>query len=420
MKRLYIYMLLFLWGSGVVVPATWYILTGHHAKIWGTPDEYLWQVAKLITVVIALSIVIIVFMPDLRKRTEKSLLGQRLERNTKTNVGVFYVFFLIKLIDNLWNSHKSGLTVFEWTIQGGPSGRLMGYLSIFTDLGVLMAMYLLAYKKNFKIIPFIIVYVFYTVVSGSRSGMMWALVILIGMLFCVENNVLKINLKKYIPYILIGILLMPFLYVVSSSLRGYENYGVEYMINQIVSRVSLLEDGGVALWKADCGSWNESLFYEKYSLVNQFKCIVNSLIPGSVFEQDIWPNLYYRAIFLGESIEQCRSVYCSNFLILPVYLQLKYDKALAVIVSVMLVVGLYILLALFEKYAISRICAIYILLELFEYFDWGFVIDRFRVIVYTFVFTYFIAYPFLKTRFKFDFKPETHIRYKHKFKLRGK
>ena len=296
----------------------------------------------------------------------------------------------------------------------------MGYLSIFTDLGVLMAMYLLAYKKNFKIIPFIIVYVFYTVVSGSRSGMMWALVILIGMLFCVENNVLKINLKKYIPYILIGILLMPFLYVVSSSLRGYENYGFEYMINQIVSRVSLLEDGGVALWKADCGSWNESLFYEKYSLVNQFKCIVNSLMPGSVFEQDIWPNLYYRAIFLGESIEQCRSVYCSNFLILPVYLQLKYDKALAVIVSVMLVVGLYILLALFEKYAISRICAIYILLELFEYFDWGFVIDRFRAIVYTFVFTYFIAYPFLKTRFKFDFKPETHIRYKHKFKLRGK
>ena len=123
---------------------------------------------------------------------------------------------------------------------------------------------------------------------------------------------------------------------------------------------------------------------------------------------------------MGESIEQCRSVYCSNFLILPVYLQLKYDKALAVIVSVMLVVGLYILLALFEKYAISRICAIYILLELFEYFDWGFVIDRFRAIVYTFVFTYFIAYPFLKTRFKFDFKPETHIRYKHKFKLRGK
>lgn len=418
MKKLYIYMLLFLWGSGVAVPSAWYLIVGHHATIWGTPDKYLWQVAKLITIVIFISIFVILMLPDFRKRKVEFSFGKSMERTANSNIGVFYALLVIKLVDNLWNSYKSGLTVFQWVLQGGPSGSIMGYLVIFTDLTVLMAMFLLAYKRYFKVIPFIIVYVFYTVVCGSRSGMMWALVILIGMLLCVESSVLKVSLKKYLPYVIIGILLMPVLYSLASSLRGYENYGFEYMVNQIVSRVSLLEDGGVALWKADIGEWNEVLFREKYSLVNQFKCIINSLVPGSVFEQDIWPNLYYRAIFLGESIEQCRNVYCSNFLILPVYLLLKYQLSLAVIVSIMLIVGLYMLLALFEKYAISRICAVYVLVELFEFFDWGFVVDRFRTIVFTIVFTYAIAYPFLNKRIKFDVFPQIHFKHLKKIRIR--
>lgn len=418
MKRLYMYMLLFLWGSGVCFPVMWYLYRGGFAKVYGTPDKYLWLSAKLVTWVVFISIFLIIILPDFKKGISNLTIGSKLSRNTNSNVLVFYMLLGIRLIDNLWNAYQSGLTVFQWMIQGGNQGRLMGYVGIFTDLSVLMAMYLLAYKKHIKVIPFVITYVFYTVVCGSRSGMMWILVILIGMLLCVENEPFKISLKQYLPYILIGILLMPVLYVVASSLRGYENYGFEYMVNQIVARISILEDSGVALRKADCGEWNAGLFYEKYSFVNQLKCIVNSMVPGSIFEQDIWPNLYYRAIFLGESVEQCRAMYCSNYLILPVYLLLKYQVVLAVVLSVVLLVGLYILLEIFEKYAISRICAVYLLWEVFCFFDWGFVADRFRGIICTFVFVYVIAYPIFKTRFKFPHIPSFYIN--HRCKIRKK
>lgn len=69
------------------------------------------------------------------------------------------------------------------------------------------------------------------------------------------------------------------------------------LTDQIVGRCSNLEVLGDALYQKKENLWNSDVFERKYSIENQFKICVNSLVIGDVFEDDVYPNQYYRTIF---------------------------------------------------------------------------------------------------------------------------
>ena len=118
----------------------------------------------------------------------------------------------------------------------------------------------------------------------------------------------------------VPIMLAPVLYMLATASRSDANLSIEGMINQIVGRVSYLEISAIEIEQAKTGDYVADVFNEKYGMENQAKQIVNMLVPGSVFQDDVQPNQYWRAIFAGWTKEAAKEHYTSMYFVLPVYL----------------------------------------------------------------------------------------------------
>lgn len=89
--------------------------------------------------------------------------------------------------------------------------------------------------------------------------------------------------KKLFNFLKFGIFLTPFVFVFATKLRGVEEvFSLEFLINQIAGRISVLETSMLPVHYYDT-NLNLDLFYDKFSFWNQLKLIIDGIMCSTKF-----------------------------------------------------------------------------------------------------------------------------------------
>lgn len=361
MKRIFTYCILYFWGLGVVIPYISLLIFGiFNTQLYtDIPDIYLHKTALVETIVVFTSLIIIRMLP----------IGNGIII-PKYRIGGWYIYFwlIYYIIGRLRLGNGSIAAAFEATAAGAVNGTLIAYLGLFCDLMYMVFVYFLCVKGKVNYIAIIILYAIYTILCSSRSGLL-TIIFILGLTLFVSDK-FKNNRKKICLIIFICMLCAPLIFVLSTKNRNSSSGGTyKEVINTIVGRCSQLELGGLALYKYENDSWDEEVFERKYAFDSQMKLIVNSLIPGDMFESDVDPNQYYRTVFLNMPEEEAYNNYTSMNLTLPIYLRLKYGTFLGIGISIIILVVWYVLCSSIKNQVIQVLFAIGVR-DILIFFDW--------------------------------------------------
>lgn len=356
MKKAFISILLFYYTLHFLLPGSYFLINGYFnlyaADVTDWPAT--WKGFALNSAMILGSILVIYFLPAPKRK-----LAPKYYDITKLLYFsiLFSVFFFFM---------RGG---FEGAITGNMGGSFTSYVNMFLKSNfVLMA--ILFYQKK-KIRPGLLFFLFliYTTLQGSRSGAISLFVVFL--MYPVFQNY-ELYKKKLRRVLLVFLIASPVLFVLATVLVRKADVGVdsEMILNQIAGRMSFLETSMLPIHYKDNGELNLDLFYTKYSLGHQVQLMIDGLIPGSVFEFDVMPNQYYRALFLGYSEEYVMESYTSINLTLPVYLYMYFNEYITVIFSILIIVGYYLLCVKCYHKAIIFLPLLASLYHLLYYFDW--------------------------------------------------
>lgn len=262
---------------------------------------------------------------------------------------------------------------FKGILSGDLSGSLFNYINLFLNPMVLLLCAMFLQIKKVNVFFMILLYLIVVTISGSRSGIVGLLLLfLIGFGFY-NFYIYKKKLKEFIYFFL---LISPLLFIFATQLRyGSSGFDWKSIIDNIVGRVSLIESSMIPVHFKDSNSIHLGLFYEKYGLINQLKIIIDSTIPGNIFNHDVMPNQYYREIFLGRSHSFVIENYMSINMSLPVYFYLLYGYWGVPITILFLFLFFYILYK-YKTNAYINIILLSLLYQILIYFDWAMVFNQ--------------------------------------------
>ena len=210
------------------------------------------------------------------------------------------------------------MRIGEYTNYDIINGTVWAYMGMFFDMGVLMLAIFITADEKVNIVMMAIFYMIATLSASSRQG---ALIL-------------------------------------------------------VMALMAVLVATGDALYQKKENLWNSDVFERKYSIENQFKICVNSLVIGDVFEDDVYPNQYYRTIFQKVPEQQSRETYTSINLTLTGYLYLKYPLLISIIMTVGILLMIYLIacLAKWPNY-ISIIILTKVTTSILDYFDWVMIVN---------------------------------------------
>jgi hypothetical protein len=354
MKKAVIAIILYVLILHVLIPCIYYFFVGF-TPVYSDLVDYasLYKAIFLITIPLLLSVFILKLIPINGDFVMPIIDGYPINF-------LFYLSVVFKLI-------KFYLTGgFEGLLSGESSGSLANYISLFLDPFTLLLVLLFVQKKKSNVIKAILFYVIYITLSGSRSGIISIFFVLfIGMAF--EGfKYYKGKLQRFLKY---GLLIAPVLFVYVTISRGFDEIvGFDFIMNQIVGRMSTLETSMLPLYY-DSNNLDLSLFYSKYDFWHQLKLSIDALVPGQIFEFDVMPNNYYRAIFMGYSVSYVIENYMSVNFTLPIYLYLKYSY-FGMLFTVFYIVGFYKILFFFKSKPFVVIMLLSTFYNLIYFFDW--------------------------------------------------
>lgn len=306
----------------------------------------------LIVTPLLLSLLILSFLPEDHK------IAPNIEGKPVTEL--FYFSVLFKLVVFYYFGGFSGI------ISGQVTGTFSNYFSLFLNPFILLLVVLFVQKKKANIVLAVLFYVISITLSGSRSGILAVVfVFLIGFSFQ-TFHAYRSRLYSFLKY---GLLLAPLLFIFGTSIRGATDIiDKSVLLNQIIGRMSALETAMMPVHYLD-NNLDLDLFYDKYNFWNQLKLILDSIIPGQIFQYDVMPNNYYRAIFMGASKSFVMENYMSINLTLPVYLYIKYSY-LSVLFTVIYILGFYKIVLLFKNFPLIVIVILSVFYNVLYYFDW--------------------------------------------------
>ena len=98
-------------------------------------------------------------------------------------------------------------------------------------------------------------------------------------------------------------------------------------------------------------------------------------MPGQIFDFDVMPNNYYRAMFLGYSESFVFDNYMSVNLTLPIYLYMKYSY-FSIIISIFYILGFYKLVLFLKRYPLLVIMFLSVFYNILYFFDWNMVFSQ--------------------------------------------
>lgn len=364
MKRVYLTMIYITLGLNVLLPWIFCKIKGFQYIYWPVDEKYL-DIAVVFLILILLITIVIV---ELSRYGGSKIEFSELDNSFLLGNGVTLLFWF-SIILNLINIVVTG--GFRGIIVGAANSTIIAYLQFFLDSRLLyFAVLLKAYKRQKieEICIYSFAYVAVSFMYSSRSGIFWMVFYNMVLLYALKLS--KRFVQKIMLLMVVPIMLAPVLYMLATASRSDANLSIEGMINQIVGRVSYLEISAIEIEQAKTGDYVADVFNEKYGMENQAKQIVNMLVPGSVFQDDVQPNQYWRAIFAGWTKEAAKEHYTSMYFVLPVYLYVKYGLMVAVILYATIIYSLFRITCKMKNNAFALFVASYFYYSLFQFFDW--------------------------------------------------
>ena len=369
MKRSLIYMLAYVLLLHVILPGIYYCFYDIFPLYSSIIEEQaFWKSFWIILLSLSSAILVLALVP----KSPNDVIKPHIKGSVIAEL--FYSSTLFKLFSFLFMGGYQSL------ITGGSNGTLSRYISLFLDPFFLLLVLLFTQQKKTNVIFAIFFYIASVTLSGSRSGVLAVIFIfLIGFTF---HN-FSIYRSKISKFLLIGLGISPLLFVYATLLRESSFSEFKLLGDIIVGRMSTLETAMWPVHYTDQGL-DASLFDEKYSVLNQFKLILDSLIPGQIFEADVMPNNYYRAIFLDYGIDFVKENYMSINITLPIYLYVKYNY-FCVLFSILHVLIFYKLLKLLKSYPLFILACLASFYNLIYYFDYVMLFTQFYSFVLTII-----------------------------------
>lgn len=362
MKKVFISILLFYYTLHFLIPGTYYLINGYvniYSDVYDTNATL--KGFYLNTFMILGAIAIIMFLPDKKYKIEPRFYN--LSKLFYLALGFSIGLYIL----------KGG---FSGAISGSMSGSGMSYIDLFLKSNAILVAILFYQQRKTRPALLFIVYLIYTMVMGSRSGVISMFVIfLIYPLF--ENySRYKQQLKRVL---LLMMIISPVLFFVATVFIRKADLGIgtDVILNQIAGRMSFLETSMLPIHYKENGTLNLDLFYAKYSPFHQLEMMIDALIPGNVFEPDIMPNQYYRVLFLGYSEDFVQNVYTSINLTLPVYLYMYFNEFVTVVVAISVLLFYYFLCYRFYNkpyILLPLLLGLYHLLYFFDLVMWFLII----------------------------------------------
>lgn len=376
--------IIFAFLLNVLFPWSWYKLFGFNYVYYQVDPIYLDYAFLLLT----LSLLMAYFIPNLFKKKYVDISNSLI-----ISPGIrklFYLWVALRLIT---------LIVFggyEGIMDGAALGSVLNYMGMFLDIRLIYFLYMSYIFKNEKFGELLVaslVYILISVLGGSRAAIFF-IVFCIYLFFIIFKLSAKFK-KQLIWFIVFLALLAPLTFFLATLQRGTSALAFNFLVNNIITRVSYLEVSAIELEQWSEGTWIQSVFFDKYSLINQLQQGINSIVPGDIFSADVHPNQYWRAIFSGYSLEMCRKYYLSMYSILPTYLTIKYGIGLACIVYGGVVTLYYLCVNHIKNPMIVVFFAGYFSYLLFQFFDIAF---HMQDLLY-FICTYFFVKLMIRIRY---------------------
>jgi hypothetical protein len=373
MKKTIIAIIIYFLMLHVLLPGAYYLCNGF-MPIYSDFEnrQALIKSFFLICIPLIITIFILRFLPKRNDIISPNIDG-------KPVTFLFYFSILLKLVILFTTGG------FAAAISGETNGTVSNYISLFFNPFTLLLVLLFVQKKRSNIVIAILFYVLSVTLSGSRSGIITIFfVFFIGYTF----EIFKIYQKKLSNFLKYSIFLTPIIFIFATKLRGVDEvFSLDFLLNQIVGRMSVLETSMLPVYYYD-NNLNLELFYDKFSFWNQLKLIIDGILPGQIFDFDVMPNNYYRAMFLDYSESFVFDNYMSVNLTLPIYLYLKYSY-FSIIFCVMYVLGFYKLTLLLKRYPLFVIILLSVFYNILYFFDWDMVFSQLYISFLTITFLKF-------------------------------
>ena len=301
------------------------------------------------------AILVIIFLPD---KNRNKIIQPKFYKITP--------LFYFSVIFSLSYFFISG--GFEGKIGGNMLGSIFNYIALFLNPFMILLCVLFFQRKKFNVVLLFLVYLIYTILTGSRSGFI-SLFIIFLMYTAFSNYKLY---KKTIRTILICFaVISPIIFLVATILiRKADIPLTTDMVGRLImGRLSFLETSMLPIHYKDMND-PLTIFYEKYGILNQIKLSIDALFPGNLFNADVMPNQYYRAAFMGYPLTFVVSVYTSINITLPVYLYMYFGSFFACVAGIGILVLYYKLWVRSVNNIFIFIPLLASLYHLLYFFDW--------------------------------------------------
>jgi hypothetical protein len=353
MKKALIGILFYFIILHVLIPIVFYLFKGDVIPVYSSffYQESFIKAFFLIVFSFGISLSVLFLLPEGKVITP-------LINNTSIT-RLFYFSVLFKLFTFYLYGGYQGL------LSGEAAGKINTYIAIFLNPFTLLLIVFFGQSKRSSLIMPVIFYILSATLSGSRSGIL-AVFFIFFIGYAYKSFIFyKVRLLRFLKYTFI---FSPILYVLASQVRDSSLIDYSFLQYQIVGRMSTLETAMHPIYYKD-NNLDLTLFNEKYGLINQFKLVLDSFIPGQIFEFDISPNNYYRSIFFDTSLTYVRENYMSINMTLPVYLYMKYGY-FCIPLTVVYIFAFYILLIYLRRSPLISIALLSCFYNIIFYFDW--------------------------------------------------
>ena len=364
MKTSFIFILLFFFTLHFFAPLMYILFTGEFTHTYSLLNDNIASIKAFLLNFITLfgAIGIIYFTPI-----------NNIKINPRVNSSIPSLLFYFSIFYGVFFVLFTG--GFSAALAGENHGSFMNYLNMFCNSTVLLIATLYLQKKSVNIIGYFLLFILGSTMMGSRSSILVVfLVCLMGFSF-LNFEKYKPAIKKSIKYFVI---LGPILFGISTQIRGAEFFRWEELIKHLFERLNMIESSMIPIHAYDHAQFDTALFYSKYNFIHQMKLSFDAVFPGNIFEFDIYPNNYYRAIFLEYPIRFIEENYMSINLTLPVYFYM-YIGYWTIPFSISIIVSLYFASIYFRNSPFIIILILSLVYELLYFFDWVMIFNKFYV-----------------------------------------
>ena len=310
-----------------------------------------------------------------------------------------YIFAKIKsrksVVENL--NRRMNLTLIRWLLFFVIGNILFSSLQLFfypqfylffnPQLHVLLFIYVYVVsdsKNKLKLyfISFVIIYILYTVLSGSRSGLFNVLIYALLVLLYVKGDFI-LSLKNYF-YILIGLSVAFITYPIATIFRimndgtgassfsfdvlfnsyAVANNFVLFMVTSIVERLSLLNYS----FYLSNDLYNPVFFKQHFTFSELLYSSINLTLPSDINPNSIPTNTYLRALVDDSSFKNLKENW-SSYNAYIVDFNTLYSKKLSFIVSIITISMYSFICKLFNrKSVIWHLIYVFLILNIFNFF----------------------------------------------------